>query len=68
MKLLIVALFAFSGAAFAAISAPVSYHNGTLVPFSVPAGGSNCPSGSEQTCSDVYRAQCMVKSEGIRYA
>jgi hypothetical protein len=68
MKLLIVALFAFSGAAFAAISAPVSYHDGTLVSFSLPAGESNCPGGSEQTCSDVYRAQYMVKSEGILYA
>jgi hypothetical protein len=68
MKLLIVALFAFSGAAFAAISAPVSYHDGTLVSFSIPAAGSNCPGRSEQTCSDVYRAQYMVKSEGILYA
>jgi hypothetical protein len=68
MKLLIVALVAFSGAAFAANIAPVSYHNGTLVSFSMPASGNNCADSSEQTCSDVYRAQYMVQSEGILYA
>ena len=64
MKLLIVSLFAFSSAAFAANIAPVSYHEGTLVSFSMPASGSNCAGTSEQSCSDVYRAQYMVRSEG----
>jgi hypothetical protein len=68
MKLIIAGLFAFSGAAFAANIAPVSYHNGTLVSFSMPASGNNCADSSEQTCSDVYRAQYMVQSEGILYA
>jgi hypothetical protein len=68
MKLLILTLFAFSGAAFAAITAPISYHDGTLVSFSMPAAGTNCSGRSEQTCNDVYRAQYMVKSEGILYA
>ncbi|MDX6459585.1 MAG: hypothetical protein QOH35_706 [Acidobacteriaceae bacterium] len=39
MKLIIAGLFALSGAAFAANIAPVSYHNGTLVSFSMPASG-----------------------------
>jgi hypothetical protein len=68
MKLLIAGLFAFSGAAFAANIAPVSYHDGTLVSFSMPASGSHCAGSSEQTCSDVYPAEYMVKSEGILYA
>ena len=68
MKLLIASLFAFSSAAFAANIVPVSYHEGTLVSFSVPAFGSNCAVSSEQSCSDVYRTQYMVKSEGILYA
>ena len=68
MKLLIASLFAFSSAAFAANIVPVSYHEGTLVSFSIPASGSNCTVSSEQSCSDVYRAQYMVKSEGILYA
>jgi hypothetical protein len=68
MKVLIASLFAFFGVAFAANIAPVSYHEGTLVSFSIPASGSNCTVSSEQSCSDVYRAQYMVKSEGILYA
>ena len=68
MKLLIAGLFALSGSAFAANIAPVSYHNGTLVSYSTPASGNNCADSSEQTCSDVYRAQYMVQSEGILYA
>ena len=68
MKLLIAGLFAFSGAAFAANIVPVSYHDGTLVSFSMPPSGSDCAVASEQTCSDVYRVQYMVKSEGILYA
>jgi hypothetical protein len=68
MKLLIASLFAFSSAAFSANIAPVSYHEGTLVSFSMPASGSDCAVGSEQGCSDVHRAQYMVKSEGILYA
>ena len=68
MKLLIASLFAFSSAALAANIVPVSYHEGTLVSFSVPAFGSNCAVSSEQSCSDVHRARYMVKSEGILYA
>jgi hypothetical protein len=68
MKLLRAGLFAFSSAAFAANIAPVSYHEGTLVSFSMPASGGSCAVSSEQSCSDVYRAQYMVKSEGILYA
>jgi hypothetical protein len=67
MKLLIVGLLAVSGAAFAANIAPVSYHDGTLVSLSVPSSGSNCAVGSEQTCSDVDRAQYIIRSEGILY-
>ena len=68
MKLRIASLFVLSSAAFAANIAPVSYHEGTLVSFSMTASGSNCAVSSEQSCSDVYRAQYMVKSEGIFYA
>ena len=68
MKLLIASLFAFSSAALAANIVPVSYHEGTLVSFSIPASGSNCAVSSEQSCSDVHRARYMVKSEGILYA
>jgi hypothetical protein len=68
MKLLIAGLFAFSGVAFATNIAPVSYHDGTLVSFSMPSSGSNCADSSEHTCSDVHRAQYIVKSEGILYA
>jgi hypothetical protein len=68
MKLLIASLFAFSSAALAANIVPVSYHEGTLVSFSVPASGSNCAVSSKQSCSDVHRTQYMVKSEGILYA
>jgi hypothetical protein len=68
MKLIIAGVFAFSGAALAANIAPVSYHDGTLVSFSMPASGDNCANSSGQACSDVYRAQYMVESEGILYA
>ena len=68
MKILIAGLLAFSSAAFAANIAPVGYHEGTLVSFSMPASGSNCAGSSEQTCSDINRAQYIVKSEGILYS
>ena len=68
MKLLIAGLFAVSGAAFAANIVPVSYHEGTLVSFSMPASGSGCGASSGQTCNDIYPGQYMVKSEGILYA
>jgi hypothetical protein len=68
MKLIIAGFFAFSGMAFAANIAPVSYHDGTLVSFSMPAFGDNCANSSGRACSDVYRAQYMVESEGILYA
>ena len=68
MKILIAGLLAFSSAAFAASVAPLGYHDGTLVSFSMPASGSNCADSSEQSCSDINRAQYMVKSEGILYA
>jgi hypothetical protein len=68
MRLIIAGVFAFSGVAFAANIAPVSYHDGTLVSFSLPASGDKCPDSSEQSRSDVYRAQYMVESEGILYA
>jgi hypothetical protein len=64
MKLLIAGLFAFTGAAFAASIAPVSYHDGTLVSLSAPASASNC---AEPGCDD-YQTQYMVKSEGVMYA
>ena len=68
MKLLIAGLLAFSSVAFATNIAPLSYHDGTLVSFSIPASESNCAGSSEQTCSDVNRAQYIVKSEGIFYS
>jgi hypothetical protein len=68
MKLIIASVFAFSGVAFAANIAPVSYHDGTLVSFSMPAFGDDCANSSGRTCSDVYQAQYMVESEGILYA
>jgi hypothetical protein len=68
MRLIIAGVFAFSGVAFAANIAPVSYHDGTLVSSSMPAFGDNCAGRSEQACSDVYQARYMVESEGILYA
>jgi hypothetical protein len=68
MKLIIAGVFAFSGVAFAANIVPFSYHDGTLVSFSMPASGDNCADSSEQSCSDDNRAQYVVKSEGIIYA
>jgi hypothetical protein len=68
MKLIIAGVFAFSGVAFAANIAPVGYHDGTLVSFSMPAFGDNCAHSSEQSCSDGNRAQYVVESEGILYA
>jgi hypothetical protein len=68
MRLIIAGVFAFSGVIFAANVAPVSYHDGTLVSFSMPASGDDCAGSSEQSCSDGNRAQYLVKSEGILYA
>src|ERR1700692_1726358 len=68
MRLILAGVFAFSGLAFAANVAPVSYHDGTLVSFSIPASGDKCADSSEQPCNDVYQAQYMVESEGILYA
>ena len=68
MKLLMASLFAFSSAALAANIVPVSYHEGTLVSFSMPASVSTCAGSSEHTCRDVNRAQYLVKSEGILYS
>jgi hypothetical protein len=68
MRLIIAGVFAFSGLAFGANVAPVSYHDGTLVSFSMPVSGDNCADSSEQPCNDVYQAQYMVESEGILYA
>jgi len=68
MRLIIAGVFAFSGVAFAANIAPVSYHDGTLVSFSMPAFGDNCADSSERACSDVSQEQYMVESEGILYA
>jgi hypothetical protein len=68
MKVLIACLFTFSGVAFGANIAPLSYHDGTLVSSFMPPSESNCAGSSEQTCSDVNRAQYIVKSEGILYS
>jgi hypothetical protein len=68
MKILIAGLFAFSAVTSAANIAPLSYHDGTLVSFSMPASERRCAGSSEQTCSDVNRAQYIVRSEGILYA
>ncbi len=67
MKLLMLSLLAFTGVALAADLAPVSYHEGTLVSFDLQSSGSNCTLISESTCSDAYRAQYIVKSEGVVY-
>ena len=67
MKLLLVGLLMFAGAAFAS-DTPSGYHDGTLVSFRMAASGDGCAEGSEQkTCSDEYRGQYTVKSEGIVY-
>jgi hypothetical protein len=68
MRLIIAGLFAFSGVAFATNVAPVSYHDGTLVSFSMPASGDHCADSSERSCSDSNLVQYVVKSEGILYA
>ncbi len=66
MKLILVGLLAYTGAAFAASNAPISYHDGTLVSFVTPSAGSNC--GAQQACSDLDQAQYVIRSEGILYA
>jgi hypothetical protein len=53
MKILMAGFLAFTGVAFAADLAPVSYHDGTL---------------TAQSLSDDHQAQYMVRSEGILYA
>jgi hypothetical protein len=68
MRFIIAGVFAFSGVVFAANVAPVSYHDGTLVSFSMPAPGDDCADRSEQPCSEGNQAQYVVKSEGILYA
>jgi hypothetical protein len=68
MKLLIAGLLAFTGVAFAADFAPVSYHDGALVSLPIQGSGSKCTGNSEQACSDDDQAQYMVRSEGILYA
>jgi hypothetical protein len=67
MKLLMSGLLLWTGVAFAGDMAPVSYHDGTLVSFSMPSSDGNCNLISGSTCSDVDRAQYVVKSEGILY-
>jgi hypothetical protein len=67
MKLLMVGLVAFTGVAFAADLAPVSYHDGTLVAFHSQASPSNCSGSLERACSDDSQAQYTVQSEGIVY-
>jgi hypothetical protein len=67
MKLLIAGLLAFTGAAFAADLAPVSYHDGALVSFPMQGSGSKCTGNSEPACGEDYQAQYMVRSEGILY-
>ncbi len=67
MKLLVAGFFAFTGVAFAAHLAPVTYHDGTLISFPTQNSVGNCPGSSEQICND-YQAEYMVKSEGILYA
>jgi hypothetical protein len=68
MKLLVVGLLAFTGVAFAADIAPVSYHDGTLVSLPAQGSGSNDNTGSSEQFLGDYQAQYMVKSEGILYA
>ena len=67
MKLFVVGLLAFTGVAFAADIAPVSYHDGTLVSLPGQGSGSNDTGISEQF-RDEYQAEYLVKSEGILYA
>jgi hypothetical protein len=64
MKLLPAVLLLSTSAAFASGMAPVSYHDGTLVSFTVPASVTNC---AEATCDD-SQVLYMVRSEGILYA
>jgi hypothetical protein len=67
MKLFVVGLLAFTGVAFAADIAPVSYRDGTLVSLPGQGSGSNDTGISEQF-RDEYQAEYLVKSEGILYA
>jgi hypothetical protein len=64
MKLLLVGLLASTSVAFAA-GGPISYHDGTLVSFSL--GISDCTARVQETCDDEYQAQYLIKSEGILY-
>ena len=64
MKLLPAILFLSTSAAFASGMAPVSYHDGTLVSFTVPASVTNC---AEAACDD-SQVLYMVRSEGVLYA
>ncbi len=64
MKLLPAVLLLSTSAAFASGMAPVSYHDGTLVSFTVPASVTNC---AEAGCDD-SQVLYMVRSEGILYA
>jgi hypothetical protein len=64
MKLLLAGLFLSTSAAFASGMAPVSYHDGTLVSFTVPSSMANC---AETGCDD-SQVLYMVRSEGVLYA
>jgi hypothetical protein len=64
MKLLLVGLLASTSVAFAA-NGPISYHDGTLVSFSM--GSSVCTARVQDACDDEYQAQYLIKSEGILY-
>jgi hypothetical protein len=66
MKLLLVGLLASTSVACAA-NAPISYHDGTLVSFSMGSSPSPCTARMQQDCDDEYQAQYLIKSEGILY-
>jgi hypothetical protein len=65
MKLLLVGLLASTSVAYAA-NAPISYHDGTLVSFSL-GSSETCTARVQEGCSEEYQAQYLIKSEGILY-
>jgi hypothetical protein len=63
MKLLLVGLLASTSVAF---GAPISYHDGTLVSFSL-GSAETCTARVQEGCGEEYQAQYLIKSEGILY-
>ena len=65
MRLIIARVFAFSGVAFAANVAPVTYHDGTLVLFSVPASETSALTAQNSPVATFTRRNMWLSRRGF---